>query len=283
VAHHLWLQRDAIERQQRLGPIDGLGDPRALEEALLPQPLHEGHHLAAQALLRLGHPGPENRPLPRRVGVVYPVVQTPALQRVVNLSGAVAGQHHDGRGRGPLGAQLGNGDLEVGEDLQEERLERLIGAIQLVDEQHRRAPRLGLERLQEWPGDEEALAEDVLLECRFVCRSARFGQANLEHLLGVVPLVHRRGHVEALVALQPNEPATQALGQHLGDLRLANPRLTLEEEGPAQLERQEQRGSEAAVGDVVPRLEQLHHRVNAGRERRPHVSARWRRPFEPSP
>jgi hypothetical protein len=39
---------------------------------------------------------------------------------------------------GADGAELGDGDLEVGEHLEEEGLEALVGAVDLVDEQHRR-------------------------------------------------------------------------------------------------------------------------------------------------
>ena len=35
-------------------------------------------------------------------------------------------------------AEFGDGDLEVGQDLQQVGLERLVGAVELVDQQHRR-------------------------------------------------------------------------------------------------------------------------------------------------
>ena len=44
-------------------------------------------------------------------------------------------------------AELGHGDRVVGEDLEQERLELVVGAVDLVDEQHRRrhrAERVGL-------------------------------------------------------------------------------------------------------------------------------------------
>jgi hypothetical protein len=48
-------------------------------------------------------------------------------------------------------AELGDRDLEVGEDLEEHRLELLVGLVDLVDQQHHR---LGLgDRLQQRPGE----------------------------------------------------------------------------------------------------------------------------------
>ena len=54
----------------------------------------------------------------------------------------------------------------VGEHFEQERLERLVGAVELVDQQHRRAGGVRLERLQQRPLDQEALGEHVVLESR---------------------------------------------------------------------------------------------------------------------
>ena len=66
--------------------------------------------------------------------------------------------------RGLDGAELRDGHLEVGQHFEQERLERLVGAVELVDQQHRRARGVGLERLQQRPLDQEALGEHVVLE-----------------------------------------------------------------------------------------------------------------------
>ena len=75
--------------------------------------------------------------------------------------------------RGLDGAELRDGHLEVGEHFEQERLERLVGAVELVDQQHRRACRIGLERLQQRPLDQEALGEHVVLEPLAVVRRLR--------------------------------------------------------------------------------------------------------------
>ena len=61
-------------------------------------------------------------------------------------------------------AHFRNGDLEVGQHFEQERLERLVGAVDLVDQEHRRAGGIGLERLQQRPLDQKALGEHVVLD-----------------------------------------------------------------------------------------------------------------------
>jgi hypothetical protein len=47
------------------------------------------------------------------------------------------------------GAEFGNGDLEIRQHLQQEGLEGLVGAVEFVDEQHRRLPFRRFQRLQQ--------------------------------------------------------------------------------------------------------------------------------------
>ena len=71
-------------------------------------------------------------------GYSNPVIQAAPLQRVVELAGAVRCDDDDRRNRGADRAELGDGDLEVGQQLEEKALELLVRAIELVDEQDRR-------------------------------------------------------------------------------------------------------------------------------------------------
>ena len=87
----------------------------------------------------VGHPGGDYLHLLLEVRVVNPVVQAATLQGVVDFPGAVGGDDYHRRVGGPVGAQFGNGYLEVGQQLQQEPLKLLIGPVQLVDEQNRRA------------------------------------------------------------------------------------------------------------------------------------------------
>ncbi len=97
-------------------------------------------------------------------------------------------------------------------------------------------------------------------------------QPDLEHLARVVPLVHRGVDVEALVALQPDQPRAEAAREHLGELGLADARLALEQQRPLELEREEHRGRDRSVGDVAALAERFLHRLG-----RPQRGARSRR------
>ena len=50
-----------------------------------------------------------------------------------------------------------------------------------------------------------------------------FGEPDRDHLLGVVPLVDRRRDVEALVALQPDQPPPERLASTLAISVLPTP------------------------------------------------------------
>ena len=103
-------------------------------------------------------------------------------------------------------------------------------------------------RVQQRPGEQELLAEDVVLDLL----PAGVGGLGLDpqELLAVVPLVQGLGLVEALVALEPDQLAARGAGQRLGQLRLAHARRALHEHRLAELpgEKGHQRG--ALVGEV---------------------------------
>ena len=56
--------------------------------------------------------------------------------------------------------------------------------------------------------------------------------------------------------MQPDQAALQGFGQYLGDLGLAHARLAFKEQGPAELEGEEQGRCQAAIGDVVAGTQQ---------------------------
>jgi hypothetical protein len=151
-------------------------------------------------------------------------------------------------------AQLGDRDLEVRQDLQQHRLELLVGLVDLVYQQHDRL--LRCDRAHQRAREQELLAEDVLLDGLPAC--VRRLRLDAQQLLAVVPLVQRLGLVEALVALQPHQLAAEVLGERLGQLGLADAGRSLDEHGLAQPrgeERDERRGLARKVA----------HRAQAGR------------------
>ncbi len=168
----------------------------------------------------------------------------------MDLARPVRGQDDPRRQGGLDRADLGDRDLEVRQDLEQVRLELLVGAVDLVDEQHRGDAVVRLERLEERPLDQELAAEDVV-GGRPVCLTAGLQEPDLEHLARVVPLVDSGVDVQALVALEADQPAAERRGENLGELGLADAGLAFEQQRAPELERQEDRGRERAVGDVV--------------------------------
>src|SRR5206468_3153499 len=142
----------------------------------------------------------------------------------------------------------GNGDRPVGKDLEQERLELVVGSVDLVDEQDRRYVAVVRERSQQWTLHEETLGVQLVLVDAFV---ARLHRAQVEELTRVIPLVDGLRRVDSLVALQPHELATRPPREDLGDLRLSDPCLTLEQQRSLQPEREEDRRRETLVGQIL--------------------------------
>ena len=136
-----------------------------------------------------------------------PVVEAAALERVVQLARAVRREHD---GRLVLGGadrpDLRDRDLEVREHLEQEGLELLVGAVDLVDQQHDLLR--ALDRLEQRPADQELGPEQLLLADRALLR-----RADVQQLARVVPLVDRVRDVEPLVALEPDQPRSRERGR----------------------------------------------------------------------
>src|SRR3546814_12785455 len=64
-----------------------------------------------------------------------------------------------------LRAQLGHGDRPVGQQPPQERLELVVGPVDLVDEKdRRRTAGRGVERLEQRPADQEPFVVELVLE-----------------------------------------------------------------------------------------------------------------------
>ena len=107
-----------------------------------------GTRLATMRALELG------------VGEVEVQEQAAPLEGLGELAGGVGGQQRERALGGDDGAELGDGDLEVAEHLEEQALHLDVGLVGLVDEQHRGlvAPDGGEQRA----GEQELLGEDVV-------------------------------------------------------------------------------------------------------------------------
>jgi len=176
--------------------------------------------------------------------VTDPVEEGAAFQRVVEFARAVRGEDD---GWPPARAdrpELGDRDLEVREHLEQEGLELLVGAVDLVDEEHDRP--VGVDRLEQRAPNEELGSEKLLLGYRAFLRGP-----DVQELARVVPLVDGVRDVETLVALEPDQARVESRGEGLRGLGLADASLTFEEHRLLEREPEEQRRREATIGQVV--------------------------------
>ena len=191
------------EQEQRPRPVDRLGDRGRLLQVERADHVDDLDELARHCLVQLRGVQVHDLELALDRRVVEPEVEAAPLERLGQLTRVVRGEQHE-RVRPRLhDAELGDRDLEVGEHLEQHRLELLVGLVDLVDQEHDRL--LGGDGVEERTGEHELLAEDVVLDLL----PARVGGLGLDpqQLLAVVPLVQRLGLVEPLVALEADQPA----------------------------------------------------------------------------
>src|SRR5438093_10761838 len=122
-----------VERRERLGPVERLGDTRDLREPYLAQGLHELGDLAGEPAVDARHLARDDPDLLVGRWIVDPEVETPAAERIGELARAIRRQDDVRRVRGLDRADLGDRHLPVGEHLEQESLEFFIRAIAFVD------------------------------------------------------------------------------------------------------------------------------------------------------
>ena len=211
----------------------------------------------------LRHLGPHDGQLALSLGVIEPVVEAAALDRVVQLTGAVAGEYGHRAHLGPQRAEFGNTDLVLAQVLQQKGLKGLVGPVHLVDQQHG-ARRRGLQCLQQWPADQVARLVHLALYLGHVGLAALRG-THVQQLGGVVPFVQGFALLQPVVALQAQQLPAQHFGECLGEFGLADAGLAFEQERALQLERQKNSRGQPAVGVVAGRLKGSHQGINTGK------------------
>ena len=260
---HGRLELAAAECLERLRPVDRLGDSRRLHEVEAPQPLDECGRLRREPCRHARHLQPDDLHLALERGMVDPVVERPALERVVQLARAVRRQHDHRPALAANRADLRNGDLEVRQHLEQERLELVVGAVDLVDQQH---DRLGaLDRLEQRAADQELRPEQLLLGY-----GALLCGTDVQQLARVVPLVDGVRDVEALVALQADQATAGRGRERLRGLRLSHARLAFEQQRLLEGEREEQRRREPALGKVGRMAKRDLELIDRRERHRPH-------------
>ena len=142
----------------------------------------------------------------------------------------------------------------LAQELEQQRLELVVGPVDLVDEEHGRSRAVVADAAQDRPLVQELLGEQVGLGQPVV---AGLREADGEQLPLVVPLVQRLGRGEALVALEPDERRPERAGQRLRGRGLADPGLALEQQRTPSASGQVERGRRALVDQVADRVEAL--------------------------
>lgn len=201
-----------------------------------------------------GDAASQDRDLPGQVGVLEPVVQAAAFECVVHFAGAVGGEHHQRRCRRPHLAEFWDGDRVLVQYLQQERLEFVVGAVDLVDEQH--AGGFG-ERPQQGSGQKEPLGvqrafDGVGLE---QAGARRLERPQVQQLPREVPVVERLRGVNALMTLQADQRQVERLRQRGRERRLAGAGFTLAEQRPSHTYGEERGHRDAVVGEVARGVE----------------------------
>ena len=171
----------------------------------------------------------------------------------------------------------GTRHLVVGEDLQQEGLELLVGLVHLVDQQHR-ALRLA-QRAQQRARLEEALGEEQVAEAvQLLERGVQAGflaqrgaeavlqDLGVEELLAVLPLVQRLALVQALVALHADQRQAEPGGGGLRQLGLADAGRAFDQDRLAQVVGEKDGGRGLPVGDVAGALQPRRGRLDGGEQ-----------------
>src|SRR3954452_10881846 len=160
VVHRADVQLRLAEHIERGDPVERFGDTRRLRQIELTQPVDRGHQLAGQRLGDTGHAQQNDLHLTLDARIPDPVVQAATLQRVVEFASAVGRQHHQRWRRCCNRADLRDRDLEGGQQLQQERLELVVGTVDLVDQQHRSISVTN--RLEQRPFEKELGTEQLV-------------------------------------------------------------------------------------------------------------------------
>jgi hypothetical protein len=111
---------------------------RRLLQVELADAAHDAGDLVGEVLGDARHLGEHDLLLALHVGVVDVEEEAATLERLAELAGVVRGEEHQRDLLGRDGAQLGDGHLVLGEDLEQQRLGLDLDAVDLVDEQHHR-------------------------------------------------------------------------------------------------------------------------------------------------
>ena len=106
-----------VQHNHGRGPVQGLGDARYLVQVYLPDVLEKAADLSRQHLRDARYLVLNNAQFLLKGWEVYPEVQAAPTKGVREVTGAIGGEDNRRDMVGLNGADLGNGYLELGQDL----------------------------------------------------------------------------------------------------------------------------------------------------------------------
>ena len=175
------------------------------------------------------------------------MVQTAALDGIVQLTGAVAGQNRHGCLNSFDSANFWNADLILAQIFEQKRFKRLVSAVNLVNQQDR-AWCGCLQCLQQRAANQVAVLVDLTLHVSGT--GLAFSRLHVQQLRGVIPFVQRFPLFQPVIALQANQLALQRFAQGFGQLGFADTGLALKQQRALELEGQEHSGCQAAISKI---------------------------------
>src|SRR5512133_167674 len=137
--HRRGIHGAYAEQLERSNPIDGLGDAGTFLQVQPTQPFDYPCGLLGKCSRAAWHAPPHDLSRPRRRWVLDPMEKASALERVMQFTRPVRRQHYDRSVRGTHSTELRNGHRALAEQLQQEGLEVVVGAIDFVDKEDRRS------------------------------------------------------------------------------------------------------------------------------------------------
>ena len=146
----------------------------------------------------------------------------------MDFAGAVRRDDDDRAVFGAQRADFGDRDLEIRQQFEQETFKFFVGAVKLVDQQHRARLVAVINRLQQRALEQKFFREDVVGDSGVAVRLCLPG-LNFEQLARIIPLVNRVVDVQPFVALQANQRRIQDLAEDFGDFGFSDARFAFQE------------------------------------------------------
>ena len=161
LVNRVGVQDVPVESDERGHPVDRLRHAGHFVQVFAAHLLHHRRHLLGQRRRRLRSARAHDRQFLLERRILNPLIQATPFQRVLHFARTIRRQDDERRLDGPHGAELGNGDLELRQQLEQKSLELFVGTIDFVDQQDSGAAPAGIDRLKQRALDEKRFAVQI--------------------------------------------------------------------------------------------------------------------------